>query len=98
MHRDSQLFSRSIVARLCRITSRIRRLSAIASDAGVHRDLATERRCTKVERSVHMPLQPFELEDDMAKKATTIEKAMSKSVILTELADRTELSRKQVGR
>ena len=34
----------------------------------------------------------------MAKKATKIEKAMSKSAILIELADRTELSRKQVGR
>jgi nucleoid DNA-binding protein len=64
----------------------------------VSTDTRTERRCTKVERSVHTPLQPFELEDDMAKKATKIEKAMSKSAILTELADRTELSRKQVGR
>jgi nucleoid DNA-binding protein len=34
----------------------------------------------------------------MAKKRTTIEKAMSKSEILAELADRTELSRKDVGR
>jgi len=34
----------------------------------------------------------------MAKKRTTIEKAMSKSEILAELADRTELSRKAVGR
>ena len=34
----------------------------------------------------------------MAKKRTKIEKAMSKSEILAELADRTELSRKDVGR
>jgi nucleoid DNA-binding protein len=34
----------------------------------------------------------------MAKKATKIEKPMSKGEILAELADRTELSRKQVGR
>ena len=34
----------------------------------------------------------------MAKKATKIEKAMGKGEILAELADRTELSRKQVGR
>jgi len=34
----------------------------------------------------------------MAKKRTTIEKAMSKSEILAELADRTALSRKDVGR
>lgn len=34
----------------------------------------------------------------MAKKATKVEKAMSKSEILAELADRTELSRKDVGR
>jgi len=34
----------------------------------------------------------------MAKKSTKIEKAMSKSEILTEVAERTELSRKDVGR
>jgi nucleoid DNA-binding protein len=34
----------------------------------------------------------------MAKKASKIEKAMGKGEILAELADRTELSRKQVGR
>jgi len=34
----------------------------------------------------------------MAKKTTKIEKAMGKGEILTELAERTELSRKQVGR
>jgi nucleoid DNA-binding protein len=34
----------------------------------------------------------------MAKKATKIEKAMGKSEIVAELADRTELSKKQVGR
>lgn len=34
----------------------------------------------------------------MAKKATKIEKAMSKSEILAEVAGRTELSKKQVGR
>jgi nucleoid DNA-binding protein len=34
----------------------------------------------------------------MAKKTKTIEKAMSKSEILAELAERTELSRKEVGR
>lgn len=34
----------------------------------------------------------------MAKKATKIDKAMGKSAILAELADRTELSKKQVGR
>jgi nucleoid DNA-binding protein len=34
----------------------------------------------------------------MAKKATKIEKAMGKSEILAELADRTALSKKQVGR
>ena len=34
----------------------------------------------------------------MARKTTKIEKAMSKSEILAELADRTELSRKEVGR
>lgn len=34
----------------------------------------------------------------MAKKETKIEKAMGKGEILAELADRTELSRKQVGR
>lgn len=39
-----------------------------------------------------------QLEDEMAKKTTKIEKAMSKSEILAELADRTELSRKDVGR
>jgi len=33
----------------------------------------------------------------MAKKATRIEKAMSKSEILAELADRTALPKKQVG-
>src|SRR5512146_76330 len=33
----------------------------------------------------------------MAKKTKTIEKAMSKSEILAELAERTELSKKQVG-
>ena len=34
----------------------------------------------------------------MAKKATKIDKAMGKGEILAELAERTELSRKQVGR
>src|SRR5262249_55768936 len=34
----------------------------------------------------------------MAKKATKIEKPMSKSEILSELSERTELSRKDVGR
>src|SRR5262245_14730768 len=34
----------------------------------------------------------------MAKKATKIDKPMSKGQIVSELADRTELSRKQVGR
>src|SRR5262250_1263353 len=34
----------------------------------------------------------------MAKKATKIEKPMSKGAILTEIAARTELSRKDVGR
>jgi nucleoid DNA-binding protein len=34
----------------------------------------------------------------MAKKTTKIEKAMNKSEILTELAERTELARKDVGR
>jgi nucleoid DNA-binding protein len=37
-------------------------------------------------------------EDEMAKKATKIEKAMGKGEILAELADRTELSKRQVGR
>ena len=40
----------------------------------------------------------LELEDEMAKKRTKIEKALSKSEILAELAERTELSRKDVGR
>ncbi|HEY0301956.1 MAG TPA: HU family DNA-binding protein [Rhizomicrobium sp.] len=34
----------------------------------------------------------------MAKKSSKIEKAMTKSEILTELAERTELARKDVGR
>lgn len=34
----------------------------------------------------------------MAKKMTKLEKAMGKSEIVAELADRTELSKKQVGR
>jgi len=34
----------------------------------------------------------------MAKKATKVEKAMSKSEIVTEISNRTELSRKDVGR
>ena len=34
----------------------------------------------------------------MAKKTAKIEKAMTKSEILTELADRTQLSRRDVGR
>lgn len=34
----------------------------------------------------------------MAKKQTKIEKAMSKTELLTEIAERTELSRKDVGR
>lgn len=34
----------------------------------------------------------------MAKKSTKIEKPMSKTEIMTEIADRTELSRKDVGR
>lgn len=34
----------------------------------------------------------------MAKKATKVEKAMGKGEILAELAERTELTRKQVGR
>jgi nucleoid DNA-binding protein len=37
-------------------------------------------------------------EGAMAKKATKIEKAMGKGELLTELAERTELSRKDVGR
>jgi nucleoid DNA-binding protein len=40
----------------------------------------------------------LEREDEMAKKATKVERAMGKGEILAELADSTELSKKQVGR
>jgi nucleoid DNA-binding protein len=39
----------------------------------------------------------LELEDEMAKKTTKIERPMGKGEIVAELAERTDLSKKQVG-
>ena len=44
------------------------------------------------------PVSWLEREVEMAKKATRFEKAMGKGEILAELADRTQLSKRDVGR
>ena len=55
--------------------------------------------CPAVEgMEIGKPVFWLEREDVMAKKATTLEKAMGKGELLAELADSTELSRKEVGR